>query len=54
MPDQWPSREQFESDAALVVTAAVLGIDATFEAPDDEYAERVYARAERILRKLEA
>lgn len=50
---EWPSREQFESDAALVVVAAVMGFDATFIAPDAEYAERVYARAERIVRKLE-
>lgn len=52
--DKWPSQDQFEADAALVVAAAVMGVKATFEAPDEEYAERVYARAEHIMRRLES
>lgn len=53
VPRVWPSADQFEADAATVAAAAVMGVEGvSFVAPDEEYAERVYGRAERILRRL--
>lgn len=49
--DEATLEERIEADAAFVASAVLAGLaDPTFEAPDAEYAERVWNRAEQMVR----
>ena len=49
---RWPDKETFDADVAEVMVCAVTGRPGVLQAPDEEYAERVFAAAERKMRRL--